>query len=200
MKKLIHDMAFLSTILGLLISLLVTSSAVASGVGFTPGKLEMDRSPEGMCATLHIINTGTETSNYFVYAEEPGVGWFEISPSEFSLGPSENMPIEIMLSPEHIPLGEFHTKICVVAFADTADARVGAGAKVPVHITPSLPISEPEPDALSEMPNTFSLLDEEASDSPARVDLWIGLVVIVAAILLTMVAFSRRRRKHDEVR
>ena len=204
MRKWTSTTIFVLSIFGILFSLLITSVALASGVGFTPGKLEMDSTSEGMSATLYVINTGKQTANYIVYADEPNAGWFEISPSEFPLGPSENMPIKISLSPTEVPLGEHHAKIYVVAFADTMDARVGTGAKVPVHITLTSPISKPaqraQSEASLETSESFSVLDEESTDSPVRVELWIGLVVVVAVISATAVVFLLRRRKRVEIR
>ncbi len=189
-------------VIGLLLTLIFISFSVAqvmaSGVGFSPGRLEFDDNSKGMPTTLYVLNTGEETSNYRVYAEAQYEGWFVISPTEFSLDTSEHKPITISLSASDVPLGEHNAKICVVAFADTIDAKVGTGAKVPVHITITSPIPKPTEGALPELPidtpESLPLTAEEATDSPVRVELWTGLTIVLTVVMATVLVFVRRRR------
>ena len=90
MRKALHIALILITLL--VSTFYLVTSVLASGVGFTPGKLEFHNNTENLQNTLYVINTGKETSSYHVYADEYYTDWFTIYPDRFSLAP--RIPVE----------------------------------------------------------------------------------------------------------
>jgi|LGVC01.1.fsa_nt_gb hypothetical protein len=122
---------FLIFIILYLISL---QSVSAIGIGVTPGTLNFSVQV-GISDTqsLHVINTGTEVSNYRVYVDENYADWFDISPDNFTLGANENKEVILTLTPSLSSKGEFDFKIYAVSSSPSSDFSVGSGIKVPVH-------------------------------------------------------------------
>lgn len=114
---------------------LLPNQAWAAGVGVSPHELDFEARSPGSTRTLHVINSGDEESHYKVYAEGEYEGWFEISPDEFSLAPSESIEVKITLSPPSNASGEHRANICVVSFEPSSGLQVGVGVKVPAHIS-----------------------------------------------------------------
>ncbi len=189
----------ISVFLTIIFILLSVIQVVASGVGFSPGRLGFDDNSKTEATTLYVINTGQETSNYQVYAEANYEGWFNISPSEFSLNPNEHKPVTISLSSTDVPVGEHNAKLCVVAFAKFEDAKIGTGAKVPVHIAITSPI--PEPVSQSETlltestPSPTVVLTTDESTGPVQVELWIGIAIVLIVATVTLTIVIRRRKR-----
>ena len=122
---------FLIFIILYLVSL---QSVSAIGIGVTPGTLNFSVQV-GISDTqsLHVINTGTEVSNYRVYVDENYADWFDISPDNFTLGANENKEVILTLTPSLSSKGEFDFKIYAVSSSPSSDFSVGSGIKVPVH-------------------------------------------------------------------
>ena len=122
---------FLIFIILYLISL---QSVSAIGIGVTPGSMNFSVQV-GISDTqsLHVINTGTEVSNYRVYVDENYADWFDISPDNFTLGANENKEVILTLTPSLSTKGEFDFKIYAVSSSPSSDFSVGSGIKVPVH-------------------------------------------------------------------
>jgi hypothetical protein len=116
--------------------LIQTVSAI--GVGVTPGNLNFSVQV-GLSDTklLNVINTGTEISNYRVYADEDYIDWFDISPDNFTLNANEYEEVKIKMTPPLSAEGEFDFKIYTVSSSPSSDFSVGSGIKVPVHATVS---------------------------------------------------------------
>jgi len=122
---------FLIFIILYLVSL---QSVSAIGIGVTPGTLNFSVQV-GISDTqsLHVINTGTDVSNYRVYVDENYADWFDISPDNFTLGANENTEVKLTLTPSLSTKGEFDFKIYAVSSSPSSDFSVGSGIKVPVH-------------------------------------------------------------------
>ena len=125
-------------LLSIIVLLLFSSSALAVGVGVTPGKMEFSLYPGGTQAqTLSVINPSDEESKFVVYVEGEHEEWFRITPGEFTLGPQETRAVEVAVSP---PLSTFITtehhdfSVCVVSLAPGEDLNLGAGARVAAHV------------------------------------------------------------------
>lgn len=133
--RLLKPLILLLSIIGLLS---FSSSALAVGVGVTPGKMEFRVRPGGIEAqTLRVINPSDEESQFLVYVEGEHEEWFKITPSEFTLGPQETRGIEVAVAP---PLTAFIAtenhdfSICVVSLPPGYDLHLGAGVKVAAHV------------------------------------------------------------------
>jgi len=193
-------------ILGI-VSLFAVSIASAAGVGISPGRLEFHDSSKGLKATLHVINTGETKSDYEVYAEGEYKDWFNILPNQFSLFPNEELAVEISLSKSAATLGEHHTTISVVAFADSEDATIGSGLKVPVDISLTSATSRSESVgatadgssagsvAESESETGEPLTSGEPGVSTSRMPLWIALAISGVVTVGTIVGILVVRRR-----
>ena len=118
----------------ILLYLISLQSVSAIGIGVTPGTLNFSVQV-GISDTqsLHVINTGTEVSNYRVYVDEKYADWFDISPDNFTLGADENKEVILTLTPPLSTKGEFDFKIYAVSSSPSSEFSVGSGIKVPVH-------------------------------------------------------------------
>jgi hypothetical protein len=108
---------------------------LAAGVGIAPKELEFDAYLGGSASeTLYVINTGDSEAEYRVYAEEKYKNWFDITPSEFTLTPSEVKEVQITVSPPLLSVGDYAAYIYVAATNPSPQLGMGAGIKVPVHL------------------------------------------------------------------
>jgi len=114
----------------------LNSSALALGVGVTPGNMEFKVSPgEVETQTLYVINQSEEHSRFNVYIEGEHTEWFKITPSEFITGPGEDRGVEIAVSPPvTASSGDLGVSICVVSMPAGSELRVGAGIRVQTHV------------------------------------------------------------------
>lgn len=162
-------------LLSIIVLLSFSSSALAVGVGVTPGRMEFRVRPGGMeTQTLSVINPSDEESQFVVYVEGEHEEWFKITPGEFTLRPQETRGIEVAVAP---PLATFiATKhhdfsICVVSLPPGEDLNLGAGARVAAHVQLLW----------------FPLV---------AVQWWI-VTAVLAIALVTAVIVWRRRRAHN---
>ena len=133
--RLVKAAVILLPIIGIL---LAASSALAAGVGVTPGKMEF-RVPPGVIdkKTLYVINPSDEESKFLVYVEGEHKEWFKIMPSEFTLGPEETRSVEVAVAPPFtafIASGHHDFSICVVSLPPGYNLNVGAGARIAAHV------------------------------------------------------------------
>ena len=167
----------LTMLLGLL---LLPTRAAASGVGVTPGSLELETSPlVKATGSIVVINTSSEEGLYQVYIEGETAEWLSISPEEFVLEASGSQVVEITVSPPLTAVGEHEVEVCVVSLVCTLELKVGCGVKVPLRII----ILPPSPVGMVAGYSAESLL------------LWI-VIAVVAAIIIPVAV--RRRRKARE--
>jgi len=167
-------------LLSIVVLLSFSSSALAVGVGVTPGKMEFRVYPGGMKAqTLSVINPSDEESQFVVYVEGEHEEWFRITPSEFTLGPHEVRGVEVAVAP---PLSTFVTaehhdfSVCVVSLPPGEDLNLGAGARVAAHVQ------------LRGLPYLWSW-----GSSLMAVQWWIVTAVLAIALVAAVVVWRRRR-------
>jgi len=117
------------------VMLLFPISLLAAGVGIAPRELEFNAYLGGSASeTLYVINTGDSKAEYRVYAEEKYKNWFDITPNEFTLTPSEVKEVQITVSPPLLSVGDHAACIYVAATNPSPQLGMGAGIKVPVHL------------------------------------------------------------------
>jgi len=192
-----------TTILLLLIPVIAvfgTAMATASaGVGIAPGKLNFESGPQGSTQSLFVINTGTQRSNYEIFAEGEYVDWFQIHPVEFALEPNQNREVIISVTHPANAVGDHATRIYVTAFAQSAEDQVGTGVKVPTHI--SIKSNELQNGAGIQVPAHISVASsstqEEIATSAESTGkrLWIYVPSFIAALLAAIILIIIYRRK-----
>ena len=184
------------------VAMLIPIPASASaGVGIAPGKLHFQSTDEDLTQTLYVINTGTERSDYEVFAEGECASWFQIDPIGFDLQPDESKAITIaIVYPENVH-GEHNANISVAAFASSADNRFGTGVKVPTQI--SIGSSKSQSGVDTQVTKQISMVSETTGDigktgsqsghSMTFIVLICTLVICVIAASATVFVLHRRR-------
>jgi P pilus assembly chaperone PapD len=116
--------------------LLAASSALALSVGVAPGRMDFKVRPGGtQVQTLNIINQSDQASRFQVYVEGSNEGWFEITPSQFTLNAGEVRGVEIAVAPSLFTIpGDHDFDMCILCLPPEAELRIGAGVKVPTHV------------------------------------------------------------------
>jgi hypothetical protein len=158
------------TLLGLL---LFPSGVLASGIGVTPGRLELEAYPLVKSSeSIVVINTSGEQGLCQVYVESEIKEWVSVSPEEFILGPGESQVVAVVVTPPLGARGDYEATICAVSL------MVACGVKVPLHILVGLapPIGR---------------IAEFAVGSPL---LWLIIAVVLAVAIPLII--RRRRRRH----
>ena len=172
LHRLLKPLILLLSIIGLLS---FSSSALAVGVGVTPGKMEFRVHPGGIEAqTLSVINPSNEESQFLVYVEGEHAEWFKITPSELTLGPQETRGIEVAVAPPFtafIATGHHDFSICVVSLPPGYDLNLGAGVKVAAHV--------------------------QLLEFPLMAIQWWLVAAALTVALVTGVIVRRRRRAHN---
>jgi P pilus assembly chaperone PapD len=122
-----------------LVSLILTVPALASGLGVTPGKLDIELPRGGSTsATLSVTNSGNSEALYSVYVEEEDyITWFAIEPVEFTLAAGENRAVEIDVNPPADASGEHQAHICIIAIPPGEGLMITSGVKVPTTVSVS---------------------------------------------------------------
>jgi hypothetical protein len=168
----------LTLLLGLL---LFPRGVLASGIGVTPGRLELEAYPLMKASeSVVVINTSGEQGLCQIYVEGEIKEWVSVSPEEFTLEPGESQVVAVAVTPPLGARGDYEATICAVSLMAASELKVGCGVKIPLHILVGLapPIGR---------------IAEFAAGSPL---LWLIIAVVLAlAIPLTL----RRRRKHRAV-
>jgi hypothetical protein len=161
--------------------LLFPSGAAASGIGVTPGTLNLEAYPLIKASeSIVVVNTSAEEGLCQVYVESEVEEWFSISPEEFALEPGGSQAVEITVTPPLTARGDYEATVCAVSLVSASELKVGCGVRVPLHVLVGLapPIGK---------------IAELALGSSLR---WLIIAVIAAiAIPLTI----RRRRRNREV-
>ena len=164
------------TLLGLL---LFPSGVLASGIGVTPGQLELEAYPLMKASeSAVVINTSGEEGLCQVYVEGEIKEWVSVSPEEFVLGVGDSQEVEIAVTPPLGARGDYEATICAVSLMAASELKVGCGVKVPLHILVGLapPIGR---------------IAEFAAGSPL---LWLIIAVVLAVAIPLII--RRRRRRH----
>ena len=151
--------------------LLVAAPVLAIGLGVTPEKLNIEVSRGGSAsATLNVVNSGDDESNFKVYVEEEDyASWFNIEPAEFTLVSGENKAVEIDINPPADASGKHQAHICIVSMPPGEGLAIGTGIKVPTYIH------------ISGMPSLILLMS-------------IGVALVAIAIIVYIVWRKRRAR------
>ncbi len=167
----------LTLLLGLL---LFPCGALASGIGVTPGRLELEAYPLVKASeSVMVINTSGEQGLCQVYVEGEIKEWLSISPEEFILEPGDSQVVEVAVTPPLGARGDYEATICAVSLMPASELKVGCGVKIPLHILVGLapPIGR---------------IAEFAAGSPL---VWLIIAVVLAiAIPLTI---QKRRKRHE---
>ncbi len=162
--------------LAILLWILLSGQVLAAAAGAAPGVLYFDSS--GRTQTLHVINTGNVEAQYRVYADGEYEGWFVITPQEFSLSSGADRDVNLTVSPPEGASGLHTASIRVVAFEPSSALKVGAGVKVPAHVT-------------------IEALPPPSKAGPT-VQMWIVPAIIIPVLLAaTLLAILRRRQATD---
>jgi hypothetical protein len=122
-------------IIAFMISLQATA-AYGMGIGVNPGNMSFKLAPGASAEQpLYVINTGNETANYSVFADEsPYKNWFTFIPSSFDLKAGEIMEVEVTLK---VPATaqENNSTECKIKVPCTVPGKiVGTGVIIPVHM------------------------------------------------------------------
>ena len=121
---------------GITILLALPCHVSALGLGVSPGALEFEtRWGQSRTETLHVFNQSDSTSTFSAYVDEEYAQWVSLTPDEFVLAPGESRDVDVAVSP---PLGhdrEYNFLLYVVSFTQGSNPNLGAGIKVPVHVT-----------------------------------------------------------------
>jgi hypothetical protein len=167
--------------LTLLVGLLLFPKGVlASGIGITPGRLELESYPQMKTSgSVMVINTSGEQGLCQVYTEGEVREWVSVSPEEFILEAGASQVVEVAVTPPLGARGNYEATICAVSLVSASELKVGCGVKVPVHILVGLapPVGR---------------IAEFAAGSPV---MWLIIAVVLAVAIPLIV---RRRRKHRE--
>ncbi len=164
------------TLLGLL---MFPSGVLASGIGVTPGRLELEAYPLVKSSeSIVVINTSGEQGLCQVYVEGEIKEWVSVSPKEFILGPGESQVVAVVVTPPLGARGDYEATICAVSLMAASELKVGCGVKVPLHILVGLapPIGR---------------IAEFAVGSPL---LWLIIAVVLALAIPLII--RRRMRRH----
>lgn len=116
--------------------MLCTSTALAVGIGVTPGKMDFSVHPGGsQVQTLYVINQDNQPSEFEVYVEGSNVNWVSITPAKFVLKSQESKKVVIAVAPP-ITAGPqaVNLSICVVSIPPDSDLLIGTGVKVSTHV------------------------------------------------------------------
>ena len=191
----------------LLLIILLTASfgaptvSASAGVGIAPGKLHFESNTQGSMQSLYVINTGTQRSNYEVFAEGEYASWFQIEPVNFALEPDQHKEVKISVSHPANAIGEHATRIYVTAFARSDGDQVGTGVKVPTRI--SIGSNGLQNGAGIQVPAHISFQSEGTEEkgviSPENssgIRMWIYVPSVIAALLAAALAILIYRRNH----
>jgi hypothetical protein len=166
----------LTLLLGLL---LFPSGVLASGIGVTPGRLELEAYPLMKASeSVVVINTSGEQGLCQVYVEGEVGEWLSISPGEFILEPGDSQVVEVAVTPPLGARGDYEATICAVSLMPASELKVGCGVKIPLHILVGLapPIGR---------------IAEFAAGSPL---VWL-IIAVVLAIAIPLIVRRRRKRR-----
>jgi hypothetical protein len=159
--------------------LLFPKGALASGIGVTPGSLNLEAYPLMKASeSMVVINTSGEEGLCQVYVEGEVREWFSISPEEFTLEPGDSQAVEIAVTPPLRARGDYEATICAVSLRPASELKVGCGVKVPFHVSVGLapPIGK---------------IAELAAGSPM---MWL-IIAIALAIAIPLIVRRRRKRR-----
>jgi len=124
-----------SLLLILTFNMLLSTPALALGLGVTPAKLDFSVSPGGtQRQTLNVVNQSDTEAQFQVYVEGEYKEWLVIKPDEFALAPSQIEAVEVKVKPPFNASGEHRCSVCVVSQLPESGLRIGSGIKVPVQI------------------------------------------------------------------
>jgi len=159
--------------------LLFPSGALASGIGVTPGSLNLEAYPLMKASeSIVVINTSGEEGLCQVYVEGEVREWLSVSPEEFILEPGDSQAVEIAVTPPLRAHGDYEATICAVSLRPASELKVGCGVKVPLHISVAL---APPAGKIAEL----------AMGSPVA---WL-IIAVVLAIAIPLIVRRRRKRR-----
>ncbi|HIE30825.1 MAG TPA: hypothetical protein EYP67_00365 [Methanosarcinales archaeon] len=117
-------------------ALILTSCAYGMGVGASPAKMEVEiGNSEDVQKNITVSNPEDVEMGFQVYTENESIDWIQISDPTFSLESHQKKEVTIRFAPDADEVGEFDTKICVVALNSEGGFNIGSGVKIPTHIT-----------------------------------------------------------------
>jgi len=168
----------LTLLLGLL---LFPGGVLASGIGVTPGQLELEAYPLMKTSqSVVVLNTSGEQGLCRIYVEGEIKEWVSVSPEEFILEPGDSQVVEVAVMPPPGARGDYEATVCAISLMPVSELKVGCGAKIPLRVLVGLapPVGK---------------IAELAAGSPI---MWLIIAVVLAiAIPITI----RRRRKRREI-
>ena len=168
----------LTLLLGLL---LFPGGVLASGIGVTPGQLELEAYPLMKTSqSVVVLNTSGEQGLCQIYVEGEIKEWVSVSPEEFILEPGDSQVVEVAVTPPLGARGDYKATVCAVSLMPASELKVGCGVKIPLRVLVGLapPVGK---------------IAELAAGSPI---MWLIIAVVLAiAIPITI----RRRRKRREI-
>jgi len=170
-RRLLKAFILLLPVAGVLI---YASSALALGIGVTPGKMAFTVRPGSTeLQTLYVINQNNSASEFEVYTEGDDGEWCTITPGKFTLDGQERKNVEISVAPPVTASpDEYDLSICIISVPPGSDLRIGAGVKVPALVQ------------ITELP-------------VMAVQWWIASLVLILVVLAAgTIILMRRKGKH----
>ena len=152
---------------------------LASGIGVTPGSLNLEAYPLMKASeSIVVINTSGEEGLCQVYVEGEVTEWFSISPEEFVLGPGDSQAVEIAVTPPIRAHGDYEATICAVSLKTASELKIGCGVKVPLHVSVGL------------APPIGKIAELAAGSTIMRL-----IIAIALAIAIPLIVRRRRKRR-----
>ncbi|MGP8329375.1 MAG: hypothetical protein ACT6FF_03520 [Methanosarcinaceae archaeon] len=115
--------------------LMLAPCAYGMGIGVNPAKMEVEvGQSENVQKIITVSNPEDIEMEFRVYNENESIDWIQISDPTFLLDPHQKKEVTVWFTPTANEVGEFNTKICVVALKSGGEINIGSGVKIPTHI------------------------------------------------------------------
>jgi P pilus assembly chaperone PapD len=152
---------------------MLNSSALALGIGVTPGKMYFSVRPgDSETKTLHVINQSDQQTEFRIYIEDEEAEWISITPDRFMLDARNTENVEILVSPPLLTTPqECDFPICVVSIPPDSDLSIGAGIKLSTHLL------------ITELP-------------VMAIQWWIASASIIVIVIIGLLLLWWRKRRH----
>lgn len=179
-SKKISPLIFLA--ITIVIMLLHSGCATATGVGATPAKFELTIN-EGNSEEkiLYIINTGDTVSEYKIYSDVNYSTWVVISYTQFTLAPNAHKEVHIVFTVPSETNDVHRFYLYIEGYSHDMGNNLSAGLRIPVTI-------DVEDNNKIDYTGPFHFKD---------VFVWLFILGVILLILTILLMTRKRRLKRD---
>lgn len=177
---------FAAVFLAVMSNMPEAGTASAKGFGLSEYELRFNRSLPERVKSFKVINLGESPSSYHVYVEDAYKQWFDISPQAFILSPDQFEEVTVTLRPPEDAGGDHVVMINVMEVAEDSGLNLGVAIRIVAHVSATLAASEALPPGQT---------GEGERETLIRFSLWIGLAVVLLAVMIAIIVWRWRRRE-----